>query len=284
MKKANKILLLLSLLLCLIGGVIFGIGSWAGGVDALHELRGNRTQSYDQDKTPLDTFTKIDANLNYADLTIRPSDDDKAYLEYHIDGPSNIKPLTATVKDDTLHLADWYSDEGYGYIHYNVLDLLDQLLADDQRIPMQEARAILYLPQSALADCSIDSDTGNLDIDGLTADTLSLKLGAGDLALANCIFADSDISVEIGDLTAEGLTLSGENTISTETGSITLGLANPDALTIDATSEIGEIDLSDRYTSGALRETYDGSRFTQKPQNATGQLTLNAEIDNISLK
>ena len=78
MKKLNKILLTLSLVLCLGGGLLIGIGAFAGGIDEAQEIAGARMQHYDQEKTQLDEFSAIDAELAICNLEIRPSDDEHA--------------------------------------------------------------------------------------------------------------------------------------------------------------------------------------------------------------
>ena len=81
MKKLNKILLTLSLVLCLGGGLLIGIGAFAGGIDEAQEIAGARMQHYDQEKTQLDEFSALDVDLAICDMEIRPSNDEHAYLE-----------------------------------------------------------------------------------------------------------------------------------------------------------------------------------------------------------
>lgn len=281
MKKANKILLILSLILCLIGGVVFGVGCWAGGIDDVHDLTKQQITHYDQEKTPLDAFTKMDVDFKYVDLEILPSDDDRAYLEYHIDAPDDLAPLTATVENDTLQLSDW-PGEIYDDID-TPLKLLDSLLYDSDRNPIQEMHVILYLPSATLDRCTITGGAGDMDIRSLNTKDLSLTLSVGDLSLTDCSLAGSTIDLDIGDLTARGLTLSDDNRITLSTGEASLDLANSDTLAIDAKTQSGEINLDDRYTGGALRESDGESQFVQKPDGASGSLTLTVDLDDISL-
>ena len=55
MKKLNKILLTLSLVLCLGGGLLIGIGAFAGGIDEAQEIAGARMQHYDSTNFLLST-------------------------------------------------------------------------------------------------------------------------------------------------------------------------------------------------------------------------------------
>lgn len=282
MKKLNKILLILSLALCLGGGVLLAVSAFAGGISDAQELSGTRTRTYNQEKTLLDPFTAIDADLSLSDLEIRPSGDDHAYLEYHIDAPVDSNPLEATVKDDVLTLSDWVDTNNTG-ISQVVGNVLSWLPYGEHRT-LDKNSTILYLPQSTLERCDIDLDLGELSIDGLNAKAVDLSLSVGSLSLANCIFAGSDIDLDLGDISANNITLSGENSISLSTGDLTLGLTNPDALNINANVDLGTVHVASRYTGSLYGDNSDSSHYSQTRDNASGSLTLSASLGDITLE
>lgn len=277
MKQLNKILLILSLALCLSGGVLLAVGAFTGGINDAQEIAGTRTRTYNQEKTQLEAFTAIEADLSLSDLEVRPSGDDHAYLEYHIDAPVDSTPLEATVKNNMLTLHDW-SDTNNTGISQVVGNVLGWLPYGEHRT-LDESSIILYLPQSVLERCDIDMDLGELSIDGLNANAVDLSLSVGNLSLANCTFASSDIDLDLGDITADNMTLTGENSMSLSTGDLTLGLTNPDALNINAYTDMGDVNTSDRYTGNLI-----GSHFNQTSDNASGSLTLYADLGDITLK
>lgn len=282
MKKLNKILLILSLALCLGGGVLLAIGAFAGGIDDAQEIAGTRTRTYNQEKTQLDAFTAIEADLSLSDLEVRPSGDDHAYLEYHIDVPINSTPLEATVKNNVLTLRDWVDTNNTG-ISQVVGNVLGWLPYGEHRT-LDESSIILYLPQRALERCDIDMDLGELSIDGLNANAVDLSLSVGNLGLSNCAFASSDIDLDLGDITADNMTLTGENSMSLSTGDLTLDLVNPDAISINADTDLGTVHVASRYTGNLYGDADDSSHFTQTRDNASGSLTLYADLGDITLK
>lgn len=277
MKKLNKILLILSLALCLGGGVLLAVGAFAGGIDDAQEIAGTRTRTYNQEKTQLDAFTAIEADLSLSDLEVRPSGDDHAYLEYHIDVPINSTPLEATVKNNVLTLRDWVDTNNTG-ISQVVGNVLGWLPYGEHRT-LDESSIILYLPQRALERCDIDMDLGELSIDGLNANVVDLSLSVGDLSLANCTFASSDIDLDLGNANGDNISMTGDNSVSLSTGDLSFKLTNPDALNINADTDMGDVNTNDRYTGNLI-----DSHFNQTSDNASGSLTLYANLGDITLK
>lgn len=277
MKKLNKILLILSLALCLGGGVLLAVGAFAGGINDAQEIAGTRTRTYNQEKTQLEAFTAIEADLSLSDLEVRPSGDDHAYLEYHIDVPINSTPLEATVKNNVLTLRDWVDTNNTG-ISQVVGNVLGWLPYGEHRT-LDESSIILYLPQRALERCDIDMDLGELSIDGLNANTVDLSLSVGNLSLANCTFASSDIDLDLGDANGDNISMTGDNSVSLSTGDLSFKLTNPDALNINADTDMGDVNTNDRYTGNLI-----DSHFNQTSDNASGSLTLYANLGDITLK
>lgn len=282
MKKLNKILLILSLALCLGGGVLLAAGAFAGGINDAQDIAGTRTRTFSQEKTQLDPFTAIEADLSISDLDIRPSGDDHAYLEYHIDAPVDSNPLDVTVQNNVLVLRDWYDTKNIG-VSQVVANVLGWLPYSGHR-SLDESSTILYLPQATLERCAIDLDLGELSIDGLNANAVDLSLSVGSLKLSNSTFGGSDIDLDLGDITADNMTLTGDNSISLSTGSLSLNLANPDALNISADTDLGTVHVASRYTGNLYGDAGDSSRFSQTRANASGSLTLSADLGDITLE
>lgn len=277
MKKLNKILLLLSLALCLVGGVLLAVGAFAGGIDDVQEIAGTRTRTYNQEKTQLEDFSSINADLATSDLEIRLSDDEHAYLEYHIDAPLDRQPLKTAVQNQELTLHDWFEGESND-VSPSVANFLSWLPYGKHR-SINNSTIILYLPATTFNRCTIDMDIGELTIDGLNASALDLSLSVGDLTLKNCTFASSDIELDLGDINADTITLTGNNTMSLSAGDLSLKLANPDALNINAYTDMGDVSINNRYT-GNLSD----SHFSQTLNNTTDNLTLSADLGDISLE
>ena len=271
MKKLNKILLILSLVLCLGGGLLIGIGAFAGGIDEAQEIAGARMQHYDQEKTQLDDFSALD--------------DEHAYLEYHVYAPADHNPIHATITDDTLQLSDEDFSLENNLGSTNIQQILTGflwILPDDEREPSGESSVILYLPAQTLTRCALDLDIGSLTADSLSANSFDCALAVGSLSLTNCALTDSDIDLDIGEFEGTALTFGGENSISLSTGSMSLYLANAEALQIDADAALGDITTSERYL-GSTREDTGEAHFSQAPAVSDGSLDLNADLGSITL-
>lgn len=285
MKKLNKILLTLSLVLCLGGGLLIGIGAFAGGIDEAQEIAGARMQHYDQEKTQLDEFSAIDAELAICNLEIRPSDDEHAYLEYHIEGTREKAPLHVSVENGVLQLRD----ENYTISHSNVEQILTGflwLLPDAERESYaDDGVIILYLPPSTLTSVQLTLAMGDLSIDGLQASQFAADIALGSLDLTNTTLGLSEIDLAMGTLTGDNLTFNGVATIEVSTGNaeLTLSPESNDGLLIDATTDMGDISAPESL-GGNLLDTDDvvANHYRRTPQGTpTGNLSINAEMGEI---
>lgn len=285
MKKLNKILLTLSLVLCLGGGLLIGIGAFAGGIDEAQEIAGARMQHYDQDKTQLDELSAIDAELAICNLEICPSDDEHAYLEYHIEGTREKAPLHVSVENGVLQLRD----ENYTISHSNVEQILTGflwLLPDAERESYADGGGIiLYLPPSTLTNVQLTLAMGDLSIDGLQASQFAADIALGSLDLTNTTLGLSEIDLAMGTLTGDNLTFNGVATIEVSTGNaeLTLSPESSNGLLIDATTDMGDISAPESL-GGNLLDTDDvvANHYRRTPQGTpTGNLSITAEMGEI---
>lgn len=284
MKKLNKILLTLSLVLCLGGGLLLAIGAWAGGIDDAQEIADVRTQRYEQEKTPLDTFSAIDADLALCSMEIRPSDNDRAYLEYHIDGSIGRAPLHVSVENNVLKLRD----ENNAITRSNIEQILTGflwLLPDAEREPYIDGSIILYLPETSFDSVHLELDMGELTVDRLQAAQFTADLAMGSLNLTGTTLGQSKIDLDMGTFTGSALTFNGDNIIELSTGNaeLTLSPESNDGLLIDATTDIGDISAPESL-GGNLLDTDDvvANHYRRTPQGTpTGNLSINAEMGKI---
>ena len=285
MKKLNKILLILSLVLCLGGGLLIGVGAFAGGIDEAQEIAGARMQHYDQEKTQLDEFSAIDAELAICNLEIRPSDDEHAYLEYHIEGTREKAPLHFSVENGVLQLRD----ENYTISHSNVEQILTGflwLLPDAERESYADGGGIILdLPPSTLTSVQLTLAMGDLSIDGLQTSQFAADIALGSLDLTNTTLGLSEIELAMGTLTGDNLTFNGVATIEVSTGNaeLTLSPESNDGLLIDATTDMGDISAPESL-GGNLLDTDDvvANHYRRTPQGTpSGNLSINAEMGEI---
>ncbi|MEE0434334.1 MAG: DUF4097 family beta strand repeat-containing protein [Peptococcaceae bacterium] len=285
MKKFNKILLILSLVLCLAGIVLCAGGALAGGIDDAQNIAGARLQRYDQEKTLLDDFTALDADLSVCSMEIRPSDDTHAYLEYHIEGTRENTPVHANVQDGILQLRD----ENYTISRSNIEQILTGflwLLPDAEREAYaNDGSIILYLPAATYDSIQLTLAMGNLSVDSLQATRFTADLALGSLTLTGTTLSQSDIDVAMGTLTGENLTFNGDATIEVNTGNaeLTLSPESRAGLLIDANTDMGNITAPDSW-GGNLLDTDDvvANHYRRTPQGTpTGSLSISADMGEI---
>lgn len=285
MKKLNKILLILSLVLCLGGGLLLGVGAWAGGTDDAQEIAGARLSRVDQEKTLLDDFTTIDANLALCSMEIRPSEDEHAYLEYHVESRADSPAFHTSVQNGVLELRD----ENYTISHSNVEQILTGflwLLPDAEREQYSDGGSvILYLPQTTYDSVQLTLAMGDLSIDGLWAARFNADIALGSLDLANTTLGQSKIDLALGTLTGDALTFNGDATVELGTGNAELSLSPESSagLLIDANTDMGNITAPESY-GGDLLDTDDvvANHYRRTPQGTpTGSLTISADMGEI---
>ena len=242
-------------------------------------------QHYDQEKTQLDEFSAIDAELAICNLEIRPSDDEHAYLEYHIEGTREKAPLHVSVENDVLQLRD----ENYTISHSNVEQILTGFLwflPDAERESYADGGGIiLYLPPSTLTSVQLTLAMGDLSIDGLQASQFAADIALGSLDLTNTTLGLSEIDLAMGTLTGDNLTFNGVATIEVSTGNaeLTLSPESSNGLLIDATTDMGDISAPESL-GGNLLDTDDvvANHYRRTPQGTpTGNLSINADMGEI---
>ncbi len=197
MKPLTKKIMIISSSLMAAGLLLTGAGLAAGGGPGIAltpsgvQSTSDSAEPFRLDKTKLDSFTKAELRIgSEADIVILPSEDENFYLEYTLDG--NYKEPDWDVREGTFT----FSQEGRssGGIFFFGSDT-------SSRITWPEIR--LYLPEGTqLSFLDIYNDYGDLEMDGVSADSFSVYMDYGDVELSECSFSKADIELDAGDLDA----------------------------------------------------------------------------------
>lgn len=197
MKKTTKTILIVSA--CFMGAGILAAaagvaaGGWFGLQITRDGIRSSSSSSepYRLEKTKLDKFTSIKIDIgSEADIEFVPSDDGQCYLEYTLNGNDaepvwNITNSTFTLKQNGV-MATGLFFAGSDF--------------SENSAPVIR----LYIPDGAsFSDIDINNDYGNIDLNSLSADTLTLNLDYGDLDMNGCHFTDAEIKTDSGSIEAE---------------------------------------------------------------------------------
>ncbi|MCC6098321.1 MAG: hypothetical protein DUD33_09290 [Coriobacteriaceae bacterium] len=101
-------------------------------------------------------------------------------------------------------------------------------------------KVVVTVPRgTSLRRVTVESEMGDVTISGVRATTTDLEAEMGDITVANCDLADAslDLSCEMGDVTLNGKSMGSSYA--------THGSGNSGSRTLKATSEMGDITVSD---------------------------------------
>lgn len=311
MKTWLKTTLITGVLCCAVGAVLTAAGMLTGGkqyVQAadINTLRGDARKT-DSDslavlnKQKISGVQALDLALDNLDLKIVPSADDSCYLSYRIAATGGEAPLTYTVQDGTLHLKE--NDAVQPQVHIDVDFLTDFLTLG--RLPEDDdtQTVILSVPKSQLKQLRIHVSYGDISMRGISAARGSIRCENGDISLKNCQLSQFTLNNDYGDIDLERCTLdtadislyngefdaqetafSGENSITSSYGDISVSdtLANLQALTIQASTAYGEISVPDGLRA-QIRQTTDDELTDYCHSGTGGSLRVQADDGDIEL-
>lgn len=311
MKTWLKTALISGVLCCAVGAVLTAAGMLTDGkqyVQAadINTLRGDARKT-DSDslavlnKQKISGVQTLDLALDNLDLKIVPSDDDCCYLSYRIAATGGEAPLTYTVQDGTLHLKE--NDAVQPQVHIDVDFLTDFLTLG--RLPEDDdtQTVILSVPKSQLKQLRIHVSYGDISMRGISAARGSIRCENGDISLKNCRLSQLTLNNDYGDIDLERCTLdtadislyngefdaqetafSGENSITSSYGDVSVSdtLANLQALTIQASTAYGEISVPDGLRA-QIRQTTDDELTDYCHSGTGGSLRVQADNGDIEL-
>ena len=312
MKTWLKTALISGVLCCAVGAVLTAAGMLTGGkqyVQAadINTLRGDARKADSDslavlDKQKIPNVQALNLALDNLDLKIVPSDDDCCYLSYRIAATSGEAPLTYTVQNGTLHLKE--NDAVQPQVHIDVDFLTDFLTFG--RLPEDDddtQTVILSVPKSQLKQLDIRSSYGDISMRGISAARGSMHCENGEISLKNCQLSQFTLSNDYGDIDLERCTLdtadislyngefdaqetafSGENSITSSYGDVSVSdtLANLQALTIQASTAYGEISVPDGLRA-QIRQTTDDELTDYCHSGTGGSLRVQADDGDIEL-
>lgn len=311
MKPLTKQILFISGTMIIGGTILTGIGKALGGhpgvaitgtgIHSPYEYRQPHTLS----KTEIDPYSTLNLNVSAsADVKIEPSEDEHFYLEYTLDGRDDAPRYE--IKDDTLT----FTQKNSGAIHF--------IGFDSNYASEIDSDIILYIPKEQVLDkTQISLSDGDLSIDRLSSDTVSIDLEYGNLTIKNADFKQADLTIDSGDLTADSLSAdnltgdfeytnaglydftcknavfsldSGDLTIDAaelgnlkaagEYSSVKLTLPKPfDAYTVDAVTEYGNITLSEAIKGRGTSSFNDEDDMVSYHADGSADKTISLSIE-----
>ncbi len=246
------------------------IASAVSGGSALH-----KTETLDFSET-YTGVSSLDVRNSTGQLIIREGDAFKMEAENVSEGfeVRVIKDGTLRISDDNLSFKFlWFRLNGMG---------------------SPNSRVTVYLPKDFTAkDVKLDTGAGNVEIEGLRTDRLSLSAGAGNIDgsnitagkvkvdggvgnmdFENVSFSDSDFDCGVGNVSVEG-TILGENKFDCGVGDVRLELSGDvNAYGIKVDAGVGNIRLNGEKISDEYRNN----------TNAANSIDIDGGVGNVTIE
>lgn len=230
--KANKAILITAGGLIVIGAVIVAAAVALGGT-----YKGD-TQRHTE--TITDKVSKIDISANADDINIIASDTDSIRIAYN-EGKN--KQYDIKQENGTLYLTP--AKEGtrkwYDYININFNDELNKINIEIPEFLKPDMRLNSNYGDISLSgiggNLTINSDCGDIDIQGGKLDNLSCEASYGDVEIENTEAKDISIIADCGDIDAERI--SGNIKANVKKGDIDIEYITAENITLS--SELGDI-------------------------------------------
>ena len=227
MKKGFVFLIVFGSILFVAGSAAFGLAI-AKGVFKDNQFTKEVTKEYVLE----DSFNKIDIDIVTADLTFKPSEDDKTKV---VSVEKEKIHHTAKVSNDTLIIREQddrkFYEKWFGF--------------------MSRMKVTVYLPENTYEELKIDITTGSTLVeDVFNFDKLNIKSTTGDLKLQNVTGKNADIKITTGNVTLTHYRLENSLNIDTTSGDYTFNDVQCEKAALHTTS--GKYILNDFIVTGAL--------------------------------
>jgi len=230
-KNMKRVTIIASIMI--VSGILLTVVGYFSGAKLTLTRDGNGFKVYDSgnqisESFPLDSFTKIEGNLNDIDFEIIPSTEYKLEITQQ----ENQK-ITHEVKNNTLYLNDETSGWTQGAIINFNLDFFS--------LPQSVIK--LYLPKDAvLSAVGLVSEYGDVQIAGITSTDFTIEANDGDIVLKGINSDKLTITNRYGDIIVEDM--KGRQTkFLTNDGDLSLKGLN--VTTLNVTNNYGDTDTED---------------------------------------
>lgn len=297
MKKIVKRLLIAGVIGCGAGILLYGAGSLLGGKEYVRAADLNRmsgTAMRDSEdninrmpKTQIDDASKIDVDFENIDFHIKASEDEHYYLEYTLEGDEvgvgQKNPFTYEAVGDTLQLRERGGVASSRYVKIDIGALSDIITGQETR--EYENEVTLYVPKDQMINGAIKMGDGDLDVADVKTDSLKITLEYGDINLDELTMKDSTVQSDDGDIEASEVSFAGENVLSTKYGDVDISLCEEmkDILNISGRTDYGDIETAEKL-KGNQNISDDAVSYEKEAEQAVGTLKIKTDDGDISIK
>ena len=248
MRKATKILLILSLCLILAGSLLFG------GALTVAEWNWNifSTSHYETVVHEIDEpFTAISVAVGTADVALIPSEDGNVTVTGY--EQVNLKNAVE-VKDGTLSITlvdtrKWYDHIGIHFEQPTVTVALPQGAYDALSLTLSTGDVMIPADFS-FTNIFVKASTGDITCRASAEGDIKISTTTGDITVESVTAASLDLSTGTGDIEVTGADCNGDVTVKITTGEAELSRVNCNNLT--STGNTGSLSMEKVIASGRL--------------------------------
>ncbi len=264
--KGNKKLLIFSIL-CIVAGLVLTVFSGVRDGGYLKQLLGDAGNARLQEKKTVDVteaFHSLSVTESSADVQLLPSEDGGCRVVY---GEDEYSRCSVSVENGVLTVERETKDHAR-----SGLIVFEETLPVCIYLPAESYRALSVTASSgdfrssggfSWETAAIETHSGDIRLEELSAETLTAKSGSGDIKLRGCSVGSLTLESGSGELKAEALNCSGDGQLRSGSGDIKLEESSFRSLVISATS--GEVKLTQTVCSGSVKaETGSGDITLRK--------------------
>ena len=248
MRKATKILLLLSLCLVLAGCLLFG-----GALTMLKsDFRGLSTSRYEAVVYEIDEpVNAISLVGRTADVILIPSEDGRVTVTAY--EQTNFKSAVE-VKDGTLCIEQidtrkWYEHIGIGFEEPSVTVALPQGVYGALSVTLSTGD-VRISDDFSFTNIFVKASTGDITCRASAEGDIKISTSTGDIAVESVTAASLDLSTGTGEIEVTGADCNGDVTVKVTTGEAELSRVNCNNLT--STGNTGSLSMEKVIASGRL--------------------------------
>lgn len=229
MKKGFVFLIVFGSILFVAGSAAFGLAIAKGAFK-----NNSLTQEVTKEYILEDSYSKIDVDIVTADLTFKPSEDDKTKV---VSVEKEKIHHTAKVSSDTLVIREEddrkFYEKWFGFV--------------------SRMKITVYLPETTYSELKIEITTGDVLVeDAFTFDNQKIKSTTGDIKLSNIKGTTADIDITTGGITLNNYKLTGALDAETTTGDFKFDDVECSKATLHTTS--GDYTLNSLIVTGSFDE------------------------------
>ena len=221
MKKSKKIIIIVSCVVVFLGLLIGCIGLYALGFD-FRKLDNYTLQTRTYELT--EDFTKLDLDMQTANLTLLPAQDGKAKV---VCVEKEKQSHTVFVQDGVLKVQAENNRKWYDYIGFN----------------FGEQTVTVYLPKTEYAKMTVEIRTGDIRVPKIFSfDEATITTNTGDVTWSASVDKDLNIVTDTGDIEVSALASEGAIKLKTDTGD--MELLDITCKTLGITTDTGDIEIT----------------------------------------